>query len=148
MEGEVRDFETEIRDWAEIRHIDVVPPRPTRPRGGVYKAYDRETGCEIGFLSYYFIDDKTLQFKDVNVDEKYRRRKVAKALLRTMYLDHPDCRINPGTRSRDGEAFMKHILETEADIVATNGVLNVPLSTMTPEAFRNGWKNFVEAMRR
>ena len=147
-DGEPLNFDTEIAEWAEIRHLDLPSTRPNRPHAGRYHAYDRATGEPVGELSYYHLDETTLQLKDINVEEGYRRRKVAKALLRAMHLHHPHHRINPGIRTVAGQAFMDHVLATEPDLVATNGVLNVPLKTQVPECFREGWRMICAAQAR
>jgi hypothetical protein len=129
------EHEVEISSWAYITHTD-----DDRPPGGIYTAYERETDALVGYLSYFFLTDDHLQiqFKDVRVEEPYRRRRVATALLRYLNCCHPDARINPGSRNAAGSDFMKHILENEGDKVATNGILNVPLQTMMPPSFRPG----------
>ena len=123
-------FEVEISSWARIVHTD-----EEKPPGGTYTAYDRETEDLVGFLSYWHLDAETIMFKTVGVQEPYRRRRVATALLRYLNLHHPHARINPGIRNPAGEAFMKHILTNEAEKVATNGVVTVPLRTMMHPTF-------------
>lgn len=130
MEEVLKDFDTEISSWAYVYW------EPAPNGGGIYTAYDTTNDDKVGRLSYFRLDEESLMFKEVFVEEGYRRRKVAKALLRTMHLDHPTDRINPGTRNYAGSAFMNHILETEKDLVASNGVLQVPLKTMIPGQFR------------
>lgn len=126
-------METEIDSWAYFTHTPV-----DKPVGGIYIAHDRETDAEVGRLKYFFLnaDHTQIQFQEVDVNEDYRRRRVATALLR--HLNHclPEARINPGSRNIAGDAFMKHILDSEGEKVATNGILNVPLSTMLPPGFR------------
>lgn len=127
------DNDTEINDWAHIVHTE-----DAKPPGGTFTAYERATGAWVGDLSYFWLTPARdrIQFKDVNVDPGFRRRRVATALLRHLNHCHPEARINPGTRSFDGEDFMRHILATESEKVASNGILNVPLSTMLPPGFR------------
>lgn len=129
------EHEVEISPWAYITHTD-----DDRPPGGIYTAYERETDTPVGFLSYFFLnkDHSWIQFKDVRVEEPYRRRRVATALLRHLNFCHPDARINPGSRNGPGEDFFRYLLENEADKVATNGMLSVPLRTMVPSPFRPG----------
>lgn len=129
----MQDNATEINDWAHIVHVE-----DPKPPGGTFTAYDRVSGALVGALSYFWLNPERtrIQFKDVSVEQDYRRRRVATALLRHLNHCHPDALINPGTRSYAGEGFMKHILSTEAAKVATNGILNVPLSTMLPPGFR------------
>lgn len=122
---------TEIVQWARIVHH----PTP-RPPGGYYIAYDRETGEFVGALGYFHLDADSIMFREVHVVEEYRRRKVAKALLRYLNCHHPDARVNPGTRNAAGQAFMDHILATEPDKVATNGLVSIPLQTLMPPSFR------------
>lgn len=128
-------METEIDSWAYFTHTPV-----DKPVGGVYTAHDRETGQEVGCLKYFFLtDDHTqIQFQEVSVEAPYRRRRVATALLRHLNHCMPEARINPGMRNVAGEGFMKHILDSEVDKVATNGILNVPLQTLMPPSFRPG----------
>ncbi len=127
------EFTVEISPWARIVHV-----AEDKPPGGTYTAYDRETGDTVGSLSYFHFDAETIMLKQVHVAESYQRRRVATALLRYMNLHHPDVRISPGTRNPAGDAFMKHILENEADKVATNGVLSVPLRTLMHPSFNLG----------
>lgn len=129
------EHEVEISSWAYITHTD-----DDRPPGGIYTAYKRDTDELIGTLSYFWLkeDRSQIQFKNVKVEEPYRRRRVATALLRYLNCCYPDARINPGSRNVPGEGFMKHILENEADKVASNGVLNVPLRTMLHPSFQPG----------
>lgn len=127
--GDLKEFDVEISSWAYITHT------PARLDGGIYTAHDRQTDAEAGRLSYFRLDQETLMFKDISVHEDYRRRRVATALLRCMYLDHPESRINPGTRNAAGEEFYRHILGIEPDLVASHGVLNVPLRAMMPPGF-------------
>jgi hypothetical protein len=125
---------TEISDWADITHTD-----DSNPRGGTYTATDRKSGEEAGHMSYFFLhDDEHIQFKDIHVEEKYRHRRVATALLRHLNFCHPTALINPGVRNEAGEAWMKHILATEKDKVATNGILSVPLARQVPNGFAWG----------
>lgn len=124
-------YEVEISPWAYIEHTP-----SENPTGGAYSAYDRETKEFVGRLSYFYLRDDMIMFKEVHVEEPYRRRRVATALLRYMNADHPDAQINPGTRNAVGEAFMKHILETEEEKVSKYGVLNVPLQRLMPPGFR------------
>ena len=126
--------ETEIDAWAYIVHTD-----QTRPVGGKLTAYAREGDELVGELRYFWLreDHSEIQFQDVNVEEGFRRRRVATALLRKLNLIHPEARINPGTRTWGGQAFMDHILKTEAAKVATNGILNVPLQRQIPPIFFN-----------
>ncbi len=128
-------METEISEWADITHEP-----EEKPMGGTYFAHDKASGDFVGKLAYFFLnDDHTeIQFQDVWVDKRYRRRKVAKALLRHLNYCHPDARINPGVRNTAGAEFMKHILATEKEKVATNGILQVPLRMMMPPGFRPG----------
>lgn len=129
------EHEVEISSWAYITHTD-----DDRPPGGTYTAYERDTNNLVGYLSYFWLldDHSQIQFKSVQVEKPYRRRRVATALLRYLNLCYPDARINPGTRNIPGEGFMKHILENEADKVASNGILNVPLRTMLHPTFQPG----------
>ncbi len=124
-------YEVEISSWARIVHTPT-----TKPPGGMYSAYDRETKEFVGGMSYFHLDSESIMFRDVHVADKYQRRRVATALLRYMNFDHPEARINPGTRNPAGEAFMKHILESEPEKVATNGLLNIPLRTLSASEFR------------
>lgn len=118
--------ETEISSWAYITHT---AKESKRYIGGVCEAHDKKTDEKIGELSYFWLDTPRtrIQLKDVEVAEPYRRRKVAKALLRYLNLLHPEARINPGIRTPEGAAFMDHILATEPEKVATNGRLQIPL---------------------
>ncbi|AON96882.1 hypothetical protein BI081_gp225 [Mycobacterium phage Tonenili] len=126
---------TEIDSWAVIEHTDV-----DKPVGGVLTAYTRDRHERVGELRYYFIsiERDEIQFQDVNVEPQFRRRRVATALLRKLNLIHPTARINPGTRTSGGEAFFQHILATEKDKVASNGILNIPLQVQIPPGFRIG----------
>jgi GNAT superfamily N-acetyltransferase len=127
------DRTTEISDWADITHQD-----DDNPRGGTCIATEREHGTEVGRLSYYFLhDDENIQFKEIRIHPDYQRKRVATALLRYLNYCHPNARINPGVRNPVGQLFMDHILATEGDKVATNGILNVPLQNQTPAGF--GW---------
>ncbi|AEK06593.1 hypothetical protein PBI_SEBATA_121 [Mycobacterium phage Sebata] len=127
--------ETEISAWADIEHID-----QDKPVGGVLTAYTRDGHERVGELRYYFItaERDEIQFQDVTVEPQFRRRRVATALLRKLNLIHPEARINPGTRTVGGEAFFQHIMATEKEKVATNGILNVPLQVQIPPGFRPG----------
>lgn len=125
--------ETEISSWAYITHV----PIEGRSIGGVYTAFDRETGKKAGELYWFWLDTPRtrIKLKDVEVPQTYRRRKVAKALLRFLHCDHPHARISPGIRTPAGDSFMAHILDSESEKVEANGLLNIPLSTVGPEAF-------------
>ena len=125
--------ETEISSWAYITHAYL----DDEELRGVLTAFDRKTGKKVGELLYFWLDTPRtrIQFKDVEVEEPYRRRKVAKALLRFLNAEHPHARINPGVRTRSGEAFMAHILETEPEKVETNGRLEIPLELADPMTF-------------
>ena len=125
--------ETEISEWAHIIHVP-----QAKPVGGTFKACTKTTGDLVGELNYFFLNEEhtEIQFQDVTVEEPYRRRRVATALLRKLNLVYPEARINPGTRTVGGQAFMDHILATEPDKVATNGILNVPLQLLIPPGFR------------
>lgn len=118
-------MDTEISEWADLED-----------EGTLVSATDRASGAEAGVLEYFWLDDDTIQFKFIQVAPDYRRRRVGTALLRYLNLCHPHARINPGTRNFAGSAFMEHILSSEQDKVASNGVLNVPLSRM------NHWPGF------
>lgn len=126
--------DTEISSWAYITHTYL----DDQKLKGELTAFDRETGKKVGQLWYFWLDTPRtrLQFKDVEVVEAYRRRKVAKALLRFLNAEHPHARINPGVRTPDGGAFMAHILETEPEKVATNGRLEIPLELADQEVNR------------
>lgn len=124
---------TEIDGWAYITHA-VDDPDET-PQGGVLYVTDRDAYVHAGRLEYFWIDPETIQFKEVKIPKEYQRRRVATALLRRLNHFYPHARINPGMRNEVGEAFMKHILASEKDKVASNGVLNVPLSTMRIPGF-------------
>ena len=124
-------WEVEISPWARIVH------HPTeKPPGGYYIAYDRETDAFVGALGYFHLDAESIMFREVHVMEPYRRRKVAKALLRYLNRHHPDKRVNPSVRNAAGQAFMDHILTTEPEKVATNGLVSIPLQTLMPPSFR------------
>ena len=122
---------TEIVQWAKIVHS------PTKkPPGGYYLAYDRETDEFVGAMGYFHLDAESVMYREVFVVEKYRRRKVAKALLRYFHCHHPDTKVNPGSRNAAGQAFMDHILKSEPEKVAQYGALTVPLQTLMPPSFR------------
>ena len=135
MEELEDQHKVEISSWARIVHT------PTeKPPGGTYTAYDRETKEFAGAMGYFFMGPDTIMFREVHVTPKYQRRKVATALLRYMNLDYPNARINPGTRKPAGQAFMDHILKSEPEKVATNGILEIPLQNieMIPPGERPG----------
>ena len=124
-------WEVEISPWARIVH------HPTeKPPGGYYLAYNRENNEFVGALGYFFLDADSIMFREVHVMEQYRRRRVAKALLRYLNCHHPDARVNPGTRNAAGQAFMDHILASEPEKVASNGLVNIPLQNLMPPGFR------------
>lgn len=124
---------TEIDDWADLRHLD-----HDAPHGGMYVASVRTTSDDIGRLNYFWLAPDTIQFQEVWVHPEYRHRRVATALLRYLNIQHPEARINPGARNGPGEQWMKHILATEPDKVASNGILNVPLQNQIPNGFAWG----------
>lgn len=126
---------TEIDSWAHITHADFGgDPHEGQLTAADFTVDPRE---HAGRLTYFWLDPETIQFKEVSIPKLYQRRRVATALLRRLNHFYPHARINPGMRNEVGEAFMKHILSSEAEKVATNGVLNVPLSTMMISGF--GW---------
>lgn len=131
MEEEQDRWETEISSWARIVHTST-----TKPPGGMYTAYDRETGAFAGAMGYFHLDEESIMFREVHVARAYQRRRVATALLRYMNFHYPEKRINPGTRNPAGDAFMRHILESEPEKVATNGILDIPLRTLSASEFR------------
>lgn len=126
---------TEIDDWADFRHVD-----EDAPAGGIYVASDRNTGDDVGRLEYFWLDDAhtMIQFKDIWVHPDHRRKRVGTALLRYLNECHPEARINPGARNGPGQEWMDHILASEPDKVATNGILNVPLQNQMPNGFAWG----------
>ena len=88
-------MEVEISPWAHRAHRHhrrrVAPTPPTTGKTDEY----------VGEMSYFHLDDAHIMFQGrQSVAPKYRRRRVATALLRYMNHHHPTKRINPAPQRR------------------------------------------------
>lgn len=77
-------------------------------KSGVYLAHDGEQ--VVGTLSY--MEDLTqplLYLTVFQVQEAYRRQRIAVQLLEHMVADYPDHKINSGMRNADAEGLYQYL---------------------------------------
>lgn len=106
----------DISDWAEIHLV----------RHNQYDACTKAEEEHVGTVRFItdFPDQGFITIGGLAVEEPYRNRGVATALLAAVHADHPDHKISPGHPYEEGIGFIRHILEKEPVVRQAGALLH------------------------